>query len=167
MSAGGFRIYKLCMRNIAWDCRAFFIRAAWLRQFTFIQLLHSPRSRHCPRGRGILFGVPGVTVYCINNVCTMAMSVDDEISMPACMRVGRVPSPACSARAVCLRVSGNDRFSRRISAGMYGMNWERVREREKEREPDDHSRYFHNIQNVFRGIMLVQKNREGRVKRTE
>jgi len=65
---------------------------------------------------------PGVTVHCINNVCTMAMSVDDEISMPACMRVGRVPSPACSARAVCLRVSGNDRFSRRISAGMYGMN---------------------------------------------
>lgn len=143
MPAGGFRIYKLCMRNIAWDCCAFSIRAAWLRQFTFMQLLHSRRSRRDPRERGILFGAPGVTVYCINRVYIVRWQCWSTAKF-RCRRAcasAAYPGPARrdAARAPCAstRLWQRSFLSHtQNSAGMYEMH----RKRERKREPGERAR---------------------------
>lgn len=80
----GSRIYKLCMRNIAWDCHASFIRATWLRQFTFMQLLH--RAARCPQ-RGILFCAPRYPILSANiramSVGTANFHVDVHAHFPS------------------------------------------------------------------------------------
>lgn len=119
------------MRNIAWDCHASSIRVAWLRQFTFMQLLHSP-PLSATQNIILCYGraLPYIHVVC-------AMSVDwkfDGRGTCASPPPRLAPLDIVRAQRACvLRGPGNDRSSHTPGIWPDRMR-EMHRQREKERD---------------------------------
>lgn len=137
---GGFRIYKLCMRNIAWDCHARppYPSPDYANLLSCSCCCITRRSRVSaniiPR-----YGLYSATLY-IHSV--YAMSVDDGNLTSTCMRVvaflatppplplPHSPRMIARAHSASTRPSGND-LSHARNSGVPECT-EQVREKERE-----------------------------------
>lgn len=148
------------MRNIAWDCRAFSIRAALdyanlLSCSCCITLPSAPQLPLSARTRNIIWcsGCDGVLYKQHIYGGDVGRRRNFDVGVHARRPRTLAPARRKAARAPCvrLRVSGNDRFSRTPRIPLECMKHTgRMEERSSAT-----SRYFHNVRNVFREIMQI------------